>query len=123
MRWSLPIPWAVSPALCRITSYNVCYTKLLRIAILGCGTVGGGVAKIVLEMADDLNVRAGKRVTLKKILELKPAEAINRFQIPANYFCGGGKALSKEEAGQYIKEILDDQDIDLVVETIRNNFV
>ncbi len=96
-----------------------------NIAILGCGTVGGGVAKIVLEMADDLNVRAGKRVTLKKILELKPAEAINRFQIPANYFCGGGKALSKEEAGQYIKEILDDQDIDLVVETIggSNDFI
>jgi len=92
--------------------------KDFNIAILGCGTVGGGVAKILTEMAGELHTRASRRIQLKKIVELKPPDAIKRFNLPADLFCGGGKEISKEEANKFIQEILNSGSIDLVVETI-----
>jgi len=99
--------------------------KDFNIAILGCGTVGGGVARILTEMNNELHARASRRIQLKKIVELKPQHAIDRFNIPAGLFCGGGKEISKEEAYKHIKEILNSESIDLVVETIggSNDFV
>lgn len=90
----------------------------IRIAILGCGTVGGGVAKIINELSADLNERAACKVELSKIVELSPVAAAERFNLPLDVFCGGGKELTKEEAGNYINEIITGTDIDLVVETI-----
>jgi len=92
--------------------------KSLNIAILGCGTVGGGVAQIISEINKDLNVRADKNIVLKKIVEIYPQVAAKRFNIPLDIFCGGGKDLSKDEAGQYIQEIISSDEIDLVVETM-----
>lgn len=90
----------------------------IRIAILGCGTVGGGVAKIILELSDQLNERAACKVELKKIVELDPKAASERFDIPMNLFCGTGNPLTKEEATTCITEVMESDDIDLVVETI-----
>ena len=81
--------------------------KPLNIAILGCGTVGGGVAKILTEQKDLLSKRAGREINLKVIAELNPEAAIKRFGLDAKYF-------SKNS----IKEIIEMQDIDLVVETM-----
>ncbi|MBN1950463.1 MAG: homoserine dehydrogenase [Bacteroidales bacterium] len=99
--------------------------KDFNVAILGCGTVGGGVAKIMLEMSEQLSGSSTRRIHLSKIVELSASEAVERFEIPAHIFCGGGKDLSKEEANRYIEEILQDKNIDLVVETIggSNDFV
>jgi len=97
----------------------------LNIAILGCGTVGGGVARIISEINNDLSVRAQTKIVLKKIVELCPATAAERFNLPLDLFCGGGRDLSGSEAYQYIREIISSKEIDLVVETIggKSDFV
>jgi len=97
----------------------------INIAILGCGTVGGGVAQILSEMENDLNSRANKKIVLKQIVELDPVKASERFSIPLDLFCGGGKELSASEANKYINEIIASDEINLVVETIggKSDFV
>jgi len=97
----------------------------MNIAILGCGIVGGGVARIILEMDGELSQRAQRPVHLKKIVELKPKSAAEKNGIPLELFCGGGKDLTSEEAGKFIDEIIHSDDIDLVVETIggSNDFI
>jgi homoserine dehydrogenase len=97
----------------------------LNIAILGCGTVGGGVAQIISEINQEISERAGTKIVLRKIVELCPAVAAERFNIPLDLFCGGGKDLSAVEANQYIQEIISSKEIDLVVETIggKSDFV
>ena len=99
--------------------------KQFNVAILGSGTVGGGVAKILLEMQNELSNRSGWDINLKKIVELNPEAASKKYGIPIDKFCGNGKNLSIEEAGNYIDEIIKSSDIDLVVETIggKNDFV
>ncbi|HBL78339.1 MAG: hypothetical protein A2W90_16220 [Bacteroidetes bacterium GWF2_42_66] len=98
---------------------------ILNIAILGCGTVGGGVAQIITEINNELSVRARKKIVLKKIVELCPAKAAERFNLPLDLFCGGGNDLSATEANNYIREIISSKEIDLVVETIggKSDFV
>ena len=97
----------------------------LNIAILGCGTVGGGVAQIITEINNELSVKANTKIVLRKIVELNPAIAAERFNIPLDLFCGDGKDLSGEEANEYIREIIVSNEIDLVVETIggKSDFV
>ena len=92
--------------------------KNINIAILGCGTVGGGVAQIISEINGELNVRANAQIILKSIVELAPKTASERFNLPLELFCGGGEDLSPEEASAFIDEIIAADDIDLVVETI-----
>jgi homoserine dehydrogenase len=99
--------------------------ETLNIAILGCGTVGGGVAQILSELEKELTVRANTQIALKKIVELEPVKASERFSIPLHLFCGGGKELTTTEANSYIDEIIASDEIDLVVETIggKSDFV
>ena len=99
--------------------------ETLNIAILGCGTVGGGVAQIISEINNELSMRANTKIVLKQIVELCPATAAERFNLPLDLFCGGGKDLSGAEANQYIQEIISSKEIDIVVETIggKSDFV
>jgi homoserine dehydrogenase len=90
----------------------------MNIAILGCGVVGSGVAKILLEMKDELSDRAGRKIELKKIVDLRAASAISKYDIPKALFCGEGRDLTKEETVKYINEVIVSDDIDLIVETI-----
>ena len=92
--------------------------ETMNIAIVGCGTVGGGVAKIILEMGQELSERAGKNLQLCKIVELYPKAAAERFNIDLSLFCGGGVDISHEEASTYIDELIQSNEIDLIVETI-----
>ncbi len=55
---------------------------------------------------------------MREIVDLLPRKNSEKYNIPLNLFCGGGKDLTKEEASKYISEIIDDKEIDLVVETI-----
>ena len=89
--------------------------KPFNIAIIGCGTVGGGVAKIIQEINGSLVERSGRAIKVTKVVELNPPAAMERFGLPQNIFCGGGKVLVKEETGKYIEEVLNDSDIDLLV--------
>ncbi len=92
--------------------------KTFSIAILGCGTVGSGVAKILLDMGSVLSERSAHPIELRKIVDLSPKKSSEKYNIPLSLFCGGGKDLTSEEASRYISEIINDKDIDLVVETI-----
>jgi homoserine dehydrogenase len=99
--------------------------KDFNVALLGCGTVGGGVARIMLDMQKDLSDNAFRKIQLKKIVDIEPKTAMERFSLPADLFSGGGRSLSKEEANAYIKEIIASDEIDLIVETIggSNDFI
>ncbi|MDR2910753.1 MAG: homoserine dehydrogenase [Bacteroidales bacterium] len=92
--------------------------ETLNIAILGCGTVGGGVARIITDINNDLALRAKKKINIKKIVELDPQNAAERFGLPLDLFCGKSKKLTPAEAQKYIREIISSEEIDLVVETI-----
>ncbi|MBA7534730.1 hypothetical protein ES705_26979 [subsurface metagenome] len=92
--------------------------KDFNVAILGCGTVGGGVARIMSELQEEISNRASRKINLRKIVELTPDSAAKRFSLPTDLFYGHGKNLTGEEAEHYIKEVLEAEDIDLVVETI-----
>ncbi|MBN2347625.1 MAG: homoserine dehydrogenase [Bacteroidales bacterium] len=99
--------------------------KPLHIAILGCGTVGGGVARILTEMQEELSARASRPILLKEIVELNPTYASQRFNLPIELFAGGGKDLTPDEASSFIQRLIHSKDIDLIVETIggTNDFV
>lgn len=89
-----------------------------KIAILGCGTVGGGVAKIISEIGEELSQRANCKVELARVVELNAVAAIERFELSENLFFAGKKNITPEQAGTCIKEILADKSINLVVETM-----
>lgn len=92
--------------------------KNFTVAILGCGTVGSGVAKILLDRKTMLFDRSSHSIELKKIVDLFPAKSAQKYDLPLSLFCGGGKDLTREEASSYIAEVINDDGIDLVVETI-----
>ncbi|MBN1654542.1 MAG: homoserine dehydrogenase [Deltaproteobacteria bacterium] len=92
--------------------------KPFKVAILGCGTVGGGVAKILLEECKRVAERAGRTIEIASIVDLFPSQSAQRHGIDPAYYCGGGKELTPREAARYIRDILSDESIDLVVETI-----
>jgi homoserine dehydrogenase len=89
-----------------------------KIAILGCGTVGSGVAKILLDLNNELTVRSQRKIELTKIVDLFPQKSAQAYNLPMALFAGGGKDLTKDEAAAYINEVINDKSIDLVVETI-----
>lgn len=92
--------------------------KTFNIAILGCGTVGGGVARILRDNKATLAARSGANIELVKILDLFPAVSAARHGLPRSVFCGTGDELTKDQAAEHTREILADKSIDLVVETI-----
>ncbi|MBM4183938.1 MAG: homoserine dehydrogenase [Gemmatimonadetes bacterium] len=89
-----------------------------RVAILGCGTVGGGVARILLEQREALGERAGREVVLARIVDLMPDASAKRHSIPRKFYAGDGAELTPAQADAEIKKVLQDPNIDLVVETI-----
>lgn len=89
-----------------------------RVAILGCGTVGGGVARILLEQVETLNARAGQDIVLATIVDLFPAASSERHEVPRELYAGDGDELTPDQAAVEIGRVLADDSIDLVVETI-----
>ncbi|MBR4865682.1 MAG: homoserine dehydrogenase [Clostridia bacterium] len=73
-----------------------------QIAILGFGTVGGGVADILADSADLIAASVGEPLALKKVLDLRDFPG-NRFE----------SLLTKN-----FEDILDDPDIAIVVECL-----
>jgi homoserine dehydrogenase len=89
-----------------------------RVAILGCGTVGGGVARILLEQRESLAQRAGREIVLASIVDLFPGRSSRRHELPRELYAGLGDELSLADAEAETRRILEDPSIDLVVETI-----
>jgi homoserine dehydrogenase len=49
-------------------------TEALNLALLGCGTVGGGVAKVLLEQSERVTQRAGRPLNLKRVVVRDPSK-------------------------------------------------
>jgi homoserine dehydrogenase len=92
--------------------------KNFNIAILGCGTVGSGVAKILLDQKAALGERSRHSIELKTIVDLIPSKSAERYGLPLGLFSGGGRDLSREEAATFTADVIKNEEIDCVVETI-----
>jgi homoserine dehydrogenase len=75
------------------------------IALLGCGTVGSGVAKLLLEHPDRLAARAGCRLELRRIV-VRDARKSRDAQIPATLFTTD------------LRDVIDDPSIQVAVEVV-----
>ncbi|HXG08627.1 MAG TPA: homoserine dehydrogenase [Gemmataceae bacterium] len=49
-------------------------TQPLNIALIGCGTVGGGVVRLLLEQSERLAARAGRPLALRRVVVRDPAK-------------------------------------------------
>ena len=77
---------------------------VIRVALLGAGTVGGGVYKLISRQAGELPDKTGARVEVKRILVRDPSK--ERKGIPQELLTGNWQ------------EILDDPEIQIVVEVM-----
>lgn len=93
-------------------------TLPFKVAILGCGTVGGGTARILLDMAADLERKAGRPIIIARIVDLFPRKASERHGIPLSLFGEFRDGEGQESTAEAFTTILADPDIDAVVETI-----
>ncbi len=89
-----------------------------KIAMLGCGTVGGGVARILLDAAADISTRAGRPIELCQIIVHHPANAIARHGVPLALFPENGRDLTDQDIQAHTKGLLQNPDIELVVEAV-----
>ncbi|TFV70817.1 homoserine dehydrogenase [Blastococcus sp. CT_GayMR19] len=78
-------------------------TKPLRVALLGCGTVGSQVLRLIAEQADDLTARIGRPVEVAGVAVRRPD---HHPDVPAHLLTTDAQALVTRE------------DVDLVVEVI-----
>jgi homoserine dehydrogenase len=78
-------------------------SKPLKVALLGCGTVGSQVLRLVAEQADDLTARIGRPVEVAGVAVRRPA---HHPDVPAELLTTDAHALVTRE------------DVDLVVEVI-----
>ncbi len=90
-----------------------------NIAIIGCGNVGGGTAKIIKETADKLKVRAGGReIKIKKIITPHPQKAAKKYGLPISLFSANKAALKPKDLALATADILKDPSVELIIESI-----
>src|SRR5262245_59604270 len=77
----------------------------LNIALIGCGTVGAGVARLLLEHGDRLTARAGRPLVLRRILVRDPHKA-RPVRLP------------RELLATDLAAVLDDPAIEVAVELV-----
>jgi len=92
--------------------------KDFRIAILGCGTIGGGAARVLLDNLEEFSRKAGRRLVLAGIVTRSPAKSSRTYGIPRELFLGEGDELSQARTAALIDQIVASSEIDLVVEAI-----
>ncbi|MDD3880514.1 MAG: homoserine dehydrogenase [Syntrophomonas sp.] len=78
---------------------------MIGVALLGCGTVGSGVVKLLQKNNEIIGKRIGGSIEIKKVLE----RDLEKCRV---------LGIRDEVITQDIQEILDDQDIAIVVELI-----
>ena len=75
------------------------------IALIGCGTVGGGVAKLLLEHPERLAARAGRRLELRRIV-------VNDLAKPRD------PIIPRDLVTTDLKRVIDDPSIQVAVEVV-----
>lgn len=76
---------------------------MINIGLLGCGTVGSGVVKLLQKNADLVAKRTGSEVVIKRVLERDLQKCVDA-------------GVQKEIVTQEFEDILNDDSIDIVVE-------
>src|SRR5258708_6414630 len=79
--------------------------KPFGIGLIGCGTVGSGVARLLLEQSDRLAARAGRPLVLRRVVVRDPDKA-RSVAIPRNL-------VTKD-----LRSILTDPEIEVAVEVV-----
>jgi len=82
----------------------------INIGLLGCGTVGTGVVRLLLENAKLIHDRVGALICLKKIADIN--------LVPIKKLFIDGKPINAELMTQHAEEVVSDPDIHIIVETI-----
>src|SRR5262249_39328347 len=77
----------------------------LGIALIGCGTVGGGVVRLLLEQPDRLAARAGRRLQLRRVVV-----ADQRKPRP--------ECLPRELLTTDLRQVLSDPRVEVAVEVV-----
>jgi homoserine dehydrogenase len=79
--------------------------NIIKVGIIGYGTIGMGTAKILIENKDLISKRTGKKIILEKIVDLDITTQ-REYQVNSSI-------LSTD-----INDIINNKDIDIVVESI-----
>ena len=79
-------------------------TQSVNVGLIGFGTVGGGVARILLEKAHTLQQRIGTRVVLAKICDKKRAR--HSIRLPAGLFTSDPNAILKNPSIHVVVELI-----------------
>lgn len=77
----------------------------LGVALIGCGTVGGGVAKLLLEQAARLEQRAGRRLALRKVVVRDPKKA-RAVDLPADLIATDPAAALADPSVHVVCELM-----------------
>jgi homoserine dehydrogenase len=79
-------------------------TTPLGIALLGCGTVGGGVARLLLEHPGRLAARAGRPLLLRRVLVRDPARE-RAARLPPGVLTTDFEAVLRDPGVQVVAEL------------------
>ena len=79
--------------------------KVIQVALLGLGTVGGGVYRIIKSQSEEMSNKLGARIEIKKILVRNQEKAIKRI--------GDDPAITTDW-----NEIISDPEISIVIEVM-----
>jgi homoserine dehydrogenase len=74
------------------------------IALIGCGTVGGGVARLLLERGDRLAARAGRRLELRRVL-VRDAKKARAVDLPDGLLTTDLNALARDPSIHIVAEL------------------
>jgi homoserine dehydrogenase len=77
----------------------------LGIALLGCGTVGGGVARLLLEQPQRLAARAGRPLALRRVVVRDPAKA-RAVPLPSGMVTTDVRAALQDPSVQVVVEVV-----------------
>src|SRR5438067_1031182 len=76
----------------------------LGIALLGCGTVGGGVARLLLEQPERLAARAGRPLVLRRVVVREPAKP-RAVALPPGLVTTDARAALHDPGVQVVVEV------------------
>jgi homoserine dehydrogenase len=79
--------------------------RVIRIGLLGCGTVGGGVATILAEEADDIAARTGARLEITRVA-VRDASKDRGLPLPAEVYTTDPLAVVEAADVDVIVEVM-----------------
>ena len=79
--------------------------RVIRIGMLGCGTVGGGVATILAREADDITARTGAKLEITRIA-VRDATRDRGLGLPAEVFTTDPLAVVEAEDVDVVVEVM-----------------